>query len=540
MSATVEKSRHLVGSSFLLGDARIPGVQIPPEVKAQIPTIFKSCKEFGLDFYPTRIEFCTYDMISELASYGGFPVRYPHWSFGMEYEELSRGYEFGMHRISEMVVNTNPCVIYCLDSNTLVDNVDVIAHALGHNDFFKNNVFFKGTNTDMMNKLANHGTRIRKYMARWGKERVTEFIDNVLRLNTLVDASKEWRSKPITQMELVDKRDIHLPDRRKSTNEYMDDWVNPVDYKKGEQTRIKRQEAIDELDLFSGPEKDIFGYIKDHAPLRPWQQDIIAMLHEEAIYFAPQRLTKMINEGWASYTDFNLMCRMGLVSAGQDRHDQGIIEYAKHKMLVLGGQYSQNPYKLGFELFMDIEDRWNKGKFGTEWENCDDLVERQNWNRKLGLGKEKVFEVRSYCNDLTLIAEYFTPEFCEKMEYYETGRFGSRKPGMDYEWRITSRNYTNIKRRLMERYANGGLPDIRLTDPNHRGKGTLLLQHFFDGRTLLERWTREVTASMFRIWKRDVVLSTCNEDGSEIVYLCQTRNPAEIKIMSRADYDKMK
>ena len=83
----------------------------------------------------------TYDEISELASYGGFPVRFPHWKWGMEYEELSRGYEYSRHRISEMVINTSPCYIYCLDSNTLVDNVDVIAHAIGHNDFFKNNVF---------------------------------------------------------------------------------------------------------------------------------------------------------------------------------------------------------------------------------------------------------------------------------------------------------------------------------------------------------------------------------------------------------------
>ena len=107
----------------------------------------------GLDYYPTIVEFVRYDEMSEIASYGGFPVRYPHWKWGMEYEQMAQGYEHNQYRISEMVINTNPCYIYCMDSNTLVDNVDVICHAIGHNDFFKNNVFFEPTDNNMMNKL---------------------------------------------------------------------------------------------------------------------------------------------------------------------------------------------------------------------------------------------------------------------------------------------------------------------------------------------------------------------------------------------------
>jgi len=123
---------------LLKGNNTIPGVQIPVEILKEIPGILQSCRDWGLDFYPTVVEFLDYDGISEVAAYGGFPVRFPHWSWGEQYEELSRGYEYGMHRIYEMVINTNPCYIYCLDSNTWVDHVTVIAHATGHNDFFKN------------------------------------------------------------------------------------------------------------------------------------------------------------------------------------------------------------------------------------------------------------------------------------------------------------------------------------------------------------------------------------------------------------------
>ena len=169
--------RFMHGSPILLGSATTPGVRIPPELAKLIPEILQSCRDFGLDFYPTIIQMLTHDEISEVAAYGGFPVRYPHWKWGMEYEELQRGYMYGMHKIYEMVLNTNPCYIYCLNSNTLLDNVTVIAHATGHNHFFKNNIYFSHTSDNMMNELANHGSRIRRYMSRWGKEKVTEFIN---------------------------------------------------------------------------------------------------------------------------------------------------------------------------------------------------------------------------------------------------------------------------------------------------------------------------------------------------------------------------
>ncbi len=220
----------LSGSPILMGDNSIPGVKVHKEVQDQMDLIFSECRKFGLDFYPTVVEFLTYDEISEIASYGGFPVRYPHWKFGQEYEELSRGYEYGMHRISEMVINTNPCYIFCLDSNTLIENIDVIAHALGHNDFFKNNVFFQKTDTNMMNKMANHGSRIRKYMARWGYEKVTEFIDHCLRLDTLIDPAKAWLfTKEINDVVIQDERNYKFPNRKRSEHNYMDEWVNTDD-----------------------------------------------------------------------------------------------------------------------------------------------------------------------------------------------------------------------------------------------------------------------------------------------------------------------
>lgn len=533
----MSNSRMMSGRPLLQGDNTIPGVKIHKEVKAVIPKIEETCRKEGLDYFPIIVEFVSYDQMSELASYNGFPVRYPHWRFGMQYEEMARGYEYNQYRISEMVINTNPCYIFCMDSNSLVDNVNVITHAIGHNDFFKNNIFFDNTDENMINKMANHGTRIRNYMARWGYEVVTEFIDQCLMIETLIDPAKAWSKKKIQKIKFKDDREYRFADRLRSTNNYMDEWVNHKDFIQKQNVEIKRQEAAEFLDVFEGPTKNIFGFLKENAPCKPWQQDILSMLYEESMYFAPQRATKMINEGWASYIDFHILCRRGLVSLGQKTEDAGIWHYAKNKMYVLGGKYSTNPYKTGFELLLDIEDRWNKGRFGVEWENCRSMKEKAEWNKKLGLGIEKLFDVRKHYNDVTLINEFFTPEFCRKKEFFEYRKM----PNGDYEIvndGSTPEKFASLKKKLVQRYMNGGLPDIRLMDPNHLGKGWFFMQHQWDGRTIDGSYARETITAIHRLWKNTVVLSTFNRDGDEILYVCDgPKHDRNVHLFTRKDYE---
>ena len=452
----------------------------------------------------------------------------------MEYEELQRGYQYGMHRIYEMVVNTNPCYIYCLDSNALVDNVTVVAHALFHNDFFKNNIYFNPTSQNMMNKLANHGSRIRKYMKRWGKERVTEFMDHVIRIDTLIDPANAWLKKEIKDIIITDRRVFEHPVRLavKAGHEYMDGYVNPDKWNEQQRERVRRNEAARELGIFSEPTKDIMGFLRDHAPTKSWQADILAMLYEESMYFSPQRMTKTLNEGWASYGDYNMMSRKGLCSLGQTTGDgAGIIDYAYHKMGVLGGKYSMNPYKLGYSLFMDIEDRWNKGRFGDEYDNCNDAQKRANWDTKANLGHEKVFEVRKCYDDVAALME-FSEDFCNKNEFFEWRHYPNG------EWKIINRDYKSIKKKLIQRHLNGGLPEIQLVDPNYRGRGYMLLQHKWDGRVLYRNYVIPVMQSLRFLWNNDVFLSTRNRNDEEIVYSAFGSTEDEIVIEKREDFEK--
>ena len=125
--------------------------------------------------------------MNEVAAFGGFPVRYPHWRFGMEFEQLSKSYDYGLSKIYEMVINNDPAYAYLLEGNSLVDQKMVMAHVLGHVDFFKNNYFFSKTNRRMIDGMANHATRVRRHIERLGIEKVESFIDSCLSLENLID-----------------------------------------------------------------------------------------------------------------------------------------------------------------------------------------------------------------------------------------------------------------------------------------------------------------------------------------------------------------
>ena len=142
---------------------------------------------YGLDFFETIFEVLDYQRMNEVAAYGGFPTRYPHWRFGMEFEGLAKGYEYGLSKIYEMVINNDPCYAYLLESNAEVDQKIVMAHVYGHCDFFKNNYSFLHTNRKMMDEMANHATRIRRSIDRFGLEKVEDFIDRCLSIENLID-----------------------------------------------------------------------------------------------------------------------------------------------------------------------------------------------------------------------------------------------------------------------------------------------------------------------------------------------------------------
>ena len=276
-----------------------------------------------------------------VVAFGGFPTRYPHWRFGMAYEEMSKNYAYGLQKVSELVINNDPCYAYLLNCNSLVDQKMVMAHVHGHSDFFKCNYWFSKTNRKMMDEMANHGTRIRRYIDRYGLEKVEDFIDTCLSIENLIDYHAPFitRRRDTTDEEREARLHEAKPARLKS-KPYMDSFINPPDYLEAERQRL--QEKLEEQVNFpEEPEKDLLHFLIRHAPLERWQRDILSMIREESYYFAPQGMTKIMNEGWASYWHSTIMTEKALDASE-------VVDYAEHHSMTMGPSPSGlNPYKVG-------------------------------------------------------------------------------------------------------------------------------------------------------------------------------------------------
>ncbi|MBZ0152356.1 MAG: SpoVR family protein [Planctomycetes bacterium] len=468
---------------------------LTPELAALRDETRDLAKSYGLDFYEVIFELVDHDELNMVASYGGFPVRYPHWRFGMEYEHLSKSYAYGLSKIYELVINNDPCYAYLMRSNSITEQKLVMAHVYGHCDFFKNNAWFAHTSRKMMDVLANHGARVRRYMDRHGQENVENFIDVVHSLDNLIDPYSPYIDRGTDgrpQRDQGGPREV----AKIAAKDYMDRYINPPEYLAKQRQRMQAEEQ-QARQFPARPMRDVLKFLLDHAPLDTWQQDVLAMLREEAYYFAPQGMTKIMNEGWAVFWHSQLMTRH-LCEASE------IVQYCDTHSGTLATRPGQiNPYKMGVELFRDIEDRWNKGRFGADYQNCDDPETRRRWNRPTGLGRQKVFEVRRIYNDVTFIDEFVTPEFAEDQKMFVYGQ--DPQTG---QLVIVDRDYTKVKQQLLAALTNFGNPIIKVVDGNHQNRGELYLAHEWVGGDLQLEQAQMTLQGLFKLWQRPVHIET--------------------------------
>ncbi len=480
---------------------------LPPHLRVLKDEIEGYAREYGLDFFETIFEVVDADDLNEIAAYGGFPTRYPHWSFGMQYEELKKSYEYGLSKIYEMVINNDPCYAYLMRCNHVVDQKLVMAHVYGHCDFFKNNAYFAHTSRKMMDEIANHAARIRRYVERYGEDEVESFLDKCLSIDDLIDIHSVAikRRDDTTKYDFAAQAmdaDAAPPQPVKfKAKSYMDDYINPPTALQAEHEERQRLKEMRVPHFPERPEKDVLLFLIEHAPLKHWQRDVLSIVRDEAYYFYPQAQTKIMNEGWASYWHSTIMTQKAL-------KPEELIDYADHHSGTMATSSRRlNPYKLGLELFRDIERRWNTGQFGPEWENCDDMEKKRKWDKQLGLGRQKIFEVRRIHNDITFIDTFLTPEFCR-----EHNLFSFAYNPQDDNYVIESREFQKIKQRLLFNLTNFGKPWIYVIDGNHRNRGELLLRHEYNGVELKLDEAKDVLVNLQYIWARPVHLETVIND----------------------------
>jgi stage V sporulation protein R len=448
------------------------------DLEKSLEQIWDVARKFGLDPFPTRFEIVPATVMYEVGSYA-LPGRYSHWTFGKAYHRMKTMYDFGLSKIYEVVINTNPAYGFLLETNSPIQNKLVMAHVLGHVDFFKNNAYFSKTNRRMVDSVSTHSGRMMEYEFRYGRKAVERLLDAVLAIEEHIDPNFFIkRENPRRSQEPHGER------RKPKEGRYDDLW------KLGEK---EEPEAVEDERPKGDrlPEKDLVYYIMRNSPhLQPWQRDVMSMVHEEMEYFVPQMQTKVENEGWASFWHSRIMRELDL--SGSE-----YIEFADlHSGVVSPHKGQLNPYYLGYKIFEDIERRWNNPS----------VEEREKLGWRAGSGLEKIFEVRELDNDVSFLRNYLTEELCEELDLfvYELVE--------EEEWTITEKRWERVRDQLVSNMTNFGFPYIEVADGDYNGNRELYLRHAYESAELDQRYARKALEHVYSLWGRPVHLETVVDD----------------------------
>ena len=417
--------------------------------------ICELAKSHGLDWYPITYETCDYfEMIGNMA-YHGMPTHYGHWSYGKSFEVQHQRYQLGMTGLPyELIINSNPCISYLMKENALYLQILIMAHCVGHSDFFKMNRTFSFTRADtVVPRMRNAKKRIKSYIEdpSIGIEKVEAMLDAAHALSYQVPRYAQ-----------------DIEDLREKRNE----WQKQNKYRlnNGEITERRFNQMPHEK------EYDILGFISAYARgLKDWQRDIIEIVRDEAYYFMPQIRTKIMNEGWACFWHYKILNELNMP---QEYH----IPFLKsHNQVVRPHIGRINPYHLGFHLFNKIEERY---------------------------GLNECFLAREVHNDESFIRQYLTREDCEELNLFSY----SDKPDMIEVTEVSDESgWKHVKNILLSQIGANSIPVICV---DYVEDGTLILHHEHDGKRDLElNYAEKVIEHTKTLWKNDVKLMTMLDEA---------------------------
>ena len=462
-----------------------------------------TAERFKLDTYPNQLEVITAEQMMDAYASVGMPVNYRHWSYGKEFIATEKNYKRGhMGLAYEIVINSNPCISYLMEENTMAMQALVIAHAAyGHNSFFKGNYLFRMW-TDAAS-IIDYLVYAKNYVAeceeRHGLDAVEQFLDSCHALsNHGVDRYRRPSRKSLAQ-ELADRKDREA---------YAQQQVNDL-WRTLPRRAEKAGSEVESKRFPEEPQENLLYFIEKNAPLlEPWQREIVRIVRKVAQYFYPQRQTQCMNEGWASFWHHKLLNQMyddGYLTDGV------MIEWLKsHTNVVyqppVGHKaYSGiNPYALGFAMYTDIkricenptaEDRdWFPDLAGTPWLPALDHAMRN-------------------FKDESFIGQYLSPKLMREMRL-----FAIRDDEKDSELEVAAihddAGYRRVRESLSRQYDLGSRePNIQVWNVNLRGDRALTLRHFQHNDRPLHEAAQDVLKHVARLWGFGVELESANSAG---------------------------
>lgn len=471
-------------------------------IKRYDEVIGRAAEHFGLSTYPNQIEIISSEQMMDAYSSVGMPIGYHHWSFGKHFLQTEKLYRRGhMGLAYEIVINSNPCICYLMEENTMVMQALVIAHAAyGHNSFFKNNYLFKTwTNADaIIDYLVFARNFVRECEEQHGEEEVELLLDSC---HALMNYGVDRYKRP---SKLSTEKEKH---RQKEREAYLQSQVN--DLWRTLPTRDAAKAGAKEERFPQEPQENLLYFVEKNAPLlEPWQREIVRIVRKIAQYFYPQRQTQVMNEGWATFWHYTLLNHLydeGYLSDGF------MIEFLQsHTNVTYQPPFDSphytgiNPYTLGFGIYSDIrricehpteEDRrWFRDLAGSDWLKAVD------------------FAMRNF-KDESFIAQYLSPKLMRDLKLFQVV-----DDDKDSQLLVSAihddAGYRQLRSALSEQYNLGTRePNIQVYQVNKSGDRSLTLRHSQHSRRPLADSAQEIMKHLARLWGFTVRLETVSEDG---------------------------
>ncbi len=464
--------------------------------------IERVAKFYRLDYYPNQIEIITAEQMMDAYSSVGMPIGYSHWSYGKKFIQTEQNYKRGnMGLAYEIVINSNPCIAYLMEENTITMQALVMAHACyGHNSFFKNNYLFK-TWTDA-SSIIDYLVFAKKYITdceeRYGLDEVEDMLDSC---HALMNYGVDRYKRP--QKISMDEEQKRQQDRENYLQSQVNQlWRTIPNANQQAQPREHRFPAE--------PQENLLYFIEKHAPLlKPWQREIVRIVRKISQYFYPQKQTQVMNEGWATFWHYTILQHLYAEGLVTDKFMLEILH--NHTNVVFQPAYNSkyysgiNPYALGFAMFTDIrricehpteEDKtWFPDIAGSDW--VDTLQ----------------FAMQNF-KDESFISQYLSPKVIRDFHLFAIVD-DDQQQHLDVAAIHDSDGYQKVRQMLSNQYNLSTIePNIQVLNVDVVGDRSLTLQFIPNQRVPLGASYPEVLKHLHRLWGFTVKLEQLNSDGS--------------------------
>ena len=464
--------------------------------------IERVAKFYRLDYYPNQIEIITAEQMMDAYSSVGMPIGYSHWSYGKKFIQTEQNYKRGnMGLAYEIVINSNPCIAYLMEENTITMQALVMAHACyGHNSFFKNNYLFK-TWTDA-SSIIDYLVFAKKYIAdceeRYGLDEVEDMLDSC---HALMNYGVDRYKRP--QKISMDEEQKRQQDRENYLQSQVNQLWRTI-------PNANQQAAPREHRFPAEPQENLLYFIEKHAPLlKPWQREIVRIVRKISQYFYPQKQTQVMNEGWATFWHYTILQHLYAEGVVTDKFMLEVLH--NHTNVVFQPAYNSkyysdiNPYALGFAMFTDIR------------RICEDPTEEdKTWFPDIA-GSDWVetlhFAMQNF-KDESFISQYLSPKVIRDFHLFAIVD-DDQQQHLDVAAIHNSDGYQKVRQMLSNQYNLSNIePNIQVFNVDVVGDRSLTLQFVPNQRVPLAANYLEVLKHLHRLWGFTVKLEQLNSDGN--------------------------